>query len=469
MIEWVWVLFLPFLVLLILPRKKWISFVLVSLIFFSGYTFGNLSYKKSIENNKYFQKEILSGKESSKIYVEGVVKNLAYTSELSETYIVNFDNFDNSLSLSGWENYHSFLLLVEVPKNMKLSEWQEVSFTGKVESINLNLTNGFSRYTFGEWIVGKVFVPNLERRGNIWWIYNIRESIRKNILRGFPEKEAGIILWMTMGDKSLLVKEIRENFMNTGTTHILVVSGANIALILIMMSSVLRYFPFARWPKIILVVLSLIFYSILVGFDTPILRALCMGIVSYLAIMGGKNLSNIPLLGLVAFIFSIFEPLALVYNPSFWLSFWATLWIVLFWKDITKWLSLRNIPEWIAGSIAVTFWATIGSLPAIIYHFWNIPVSWIIVNILIWSIVWIIMLGGMFYILLSTVWTLFLYSVGLLVYLPTKIIIWITDIFSDWYILSIPEVYKSTIMIFIIWLIFSIILQKELGKIEEIY
>gem|GEM_PF-3953569 len=51
---------------------------------------------------------------------------------------------------------------------------------------------------------------------------------------------------MTMGDKSLLVKEIRENFMNTGTTHILVVSGANIALILIMMSSVLRYFPFAR-------------------------------------------------------------------------------------------------------------------------------------------------------------------------------------------------------------------------------
>jgi ComEC/Rec2-related protein len=458
---------LPFLALFFLPRKKGISFILICLIFILGCIFGNFIYQKNIERYEYFKNEIVLGKDEAKLRVEGVVKTLAYTSELSETYVVSFDNFAKYLSWSEWENRYSFSLFVEVPKNMKLSEGQRISFTENIKIIEQDIQNGFFRYSFGQWIVGKVFVSMPEKSGNIWWLEQIRATIRKNILLGFPEKEAGIILWMTVGDKSLLVKEIRENFMNTGTTHILVVSGANIALILILVSSILRYVPIRWWIKSICIILSILFYSLLVGFDIPVLRAMCMGILSYLAIMGGKNLSSISILGGIAFLFSLLDPLGLVYDPSFGLSFWATLGILLFWKDITNWLWKRYFPEWISGSIAVTIGASIGSLPAIIYHFWNLIVSWVLVNILIGIFVWVIMIGGIFYILLSITGKLFLYAVGLCIYLPTTMLVWITDIFSGGYVLTLPESYRSTIMIILVWLIFSILFSKELEKFHE--
>lgn len=60
------------------------------------------------------------------------------------------------------------------------------------------------------------------------------------------------------------------------------------------------------------------------------------------------------------------------------------------------------------------------------------------------------MIGGIFYILLSITGKLFLYAVGLCIYLPTTMLVWITDIFSGGYVLTLPESYRSTIMIILV-------------------
>lgn len=107
----------------------------------------------------------------------------------------------------------------------------------------------------------------------------------KSILfAGFPENIAGIILGMTIGNIELLTTETKKSFTNAGITHILVVSGSNIAFVVVILTSILRYFPVQRMIKTTIVVLFVMGYGSLVGWDMPVIRAVSMGIIVYMAL-----------------------------------------------------------------------------------------------------------------------------------------------------------------------------------------
>ena len=72
----------------------------------------------------------------------------------------------------------------------------------------------------------------------LWW--------EKLFLFYFPKDISGTLLGMTIGSISSLSREMKDAFIQSGTSHILVVSGSNIAFLIILITGVLKYFSLKK-------------------------------------------------------------------------------------------------------------------------------------------------------------------------------------------------------------------------------
>lgn len=262
------------------------------------------------------------------------------------------------------------------------------------------------------------------------YVEQLQDWAKAVLFRGFPEDIAGIILGMTIGNIELLTTETKKSFTNAGITHILVVSGSNIAFVIIILSGILRYIPIRRIIQSSIVILFVILYGTLVWWDTPVIRAVAMWLITYMALEWGKRASSIAILFLVWWGILLSSPLALIYDAGFGLSFAGTLGILLFHKYIWNRIKHQYIPKFVVDIISVTIAASIGSMVAIIYHFGTIPLNTIFSNILISGVLGWVLFSSVLYLLFALIWWWLIYIWWWTIYLPTAYIMWIGN-FSE--------------------------------------
>ncbi len=100
-------------------------------------------------------------------------------------------------------------------------------------------------------------------------------------------------------------------------SHILVVSGSNIAFILFFVLFFLKYLRQGSWWRMGSTALFIILYGSLVGWETPVIRAACMGIVAYSSIQYGKRVSSRAILLFIALGLAVYNPLSVLYDAGF--------------------------------------------------------------------------------------------------------------------------------------------------------
>ncbi len=165
-------------------------------------------------------------------------------------------------------------------------------------------------------------------------IDSMRQLINDEISRLLGDDEmTGLIKALTIGVKNEITESQWQLFRNTGTIHLLAISGLHIGLI-----SALSYFLMQKlavqllldspqkWAAISTLLLAL-FYSALAGFSLPTQRSLIMLAVAMLAMALQRNTSLFSILAIAMFVVLIFDPLA-VLSAGFWLSFLAVSLIV---------------------------------------------------------------------------------------------------------------------------------------------
>lgn len=258
---------------------------------------------------------------------------------------------------------------------------------------------------------------------------------------------------VTIGNTDLLTDELKDDFKNSSLTHILVVSGANIAFVMLIIGFFTKYLPIHRYAQYSLISGFVIAYGSLVGWDTPVLRASIMGVISYISIRGNNRINSLAILFLVAMIFLIIEPLSLLYDASFGLSFGATFGIIVFNPILENFLKKFLKYNILVTSVSVTLAATLGSAGALIYHFGTFGFFGIFANILIGGIMGILLILSTFYIFWALIFgDIFLYFFGLPIYFLTEYILMISVFFSQFPPTQIPENIKiplSTFLYFI--------------------
>lgn len=420
--------------------KHWYIVILIIAISLGGWYMWHADFvSRELSYNILLQE---TNSFSGKYTIRWKVENILYTNNLSSTYRLKIDSIANTSPLnSGSLAEENVGIFLEVPNNLHINSGDIIEYQWKITKVIDTSLSGFAGYAWYHRVYWKSSVPLFSRihKNDPGYVEQLQHWAKAVLFRGFPEDIAGIILGMTIGNIELLTTETKKSFTNAGITHILVVSGSNIAFVIIILSGILRYIPIRRVIQSSIVILFVILYGTLVWWDTPVIRAVAMWLITYMALEWGKRASSIAILFLVWWGILLSSPLALIYDAGFGLSFAGTLGILLFHKYIWSRIKHQYIPKFVVDIISVTIAASIGSMVAIIYHFGTIPLNTIFSNILISGVLGWVLFSSVLYLLFALIWWWLIYIWWWTIYLPTAYIMWIGNFFGNGYTLTLDE------------------------------
>lgn len=218
----------------------------------------------------------------------------------------------------------------------------------------------------------------------------IAANCKERFLKSIPDRtSANLMIALILGDKSNLDKSIKNDFINTGTAHILAVSGLHLGMIYGLLNFgihlIRRKFHSGRknFIQTLIAVLLIWCFAFISGLSTSVIRAAIMLSLFESGVLLKKNNDPVNSLFACGFIMLAFDPCTL-FDIGFQLSFMAVLSIVLFNPYIRRLYNPeQNILCKLRDLIAVTLSVQILVTPISIYYFQQFPLYFIASN-LIW-------------------------------------------------------------------------------------
>lgn len=159
-----------------------------------------------------------------------------------------------------------------------------------------------------------------------FWRSRVRNSILRHIHQSglWSKEDAAIFAAMIVGDDSLLLRDVRQEFQQTGVYHLLVVSGMNVALLALAIFWLARRLRLPEWPASLLTIGLSVFYAYIAGMGVPIMRAVLMLSSFLVARLLYRDRSGLNATGFAALVVLALSPAAL-FEPGFQLTFLALL------------------------------------------------------------------------------------------------------------------------------------------------
>ena len=191
------------------------------------------------------------------------------------------------------------------------------------------------------------------------------EGARGALLRGF-----------LIGDDRDVPPPVEADFRASGLTHLLAVSGSNVAFVLAAAGPLLRRLQLRGRLLGSLGVIA--FFALLTRAEPSVLRASAMAAIACWAAFSGRPVSRVRLLALAVAALVLVDPL-LVHSTGFRLSVGASLGLAVLASPLAARLPG---PRWITEPLAVTLAAQLGVAPVLVSTFGGIPLVTVATNLL---------------------------------------------------------------------------------------
>ena len=202
--------------------------------------------------------------------------------------------------------------------------------------------------------------------------------------RGISGERLALVSAITLGEKSQLDPEQKQNFIKAGVMHIMAVSGLHAVILSLFVLNIL-FFLKKRYNllRVGIAVAFLWAFAFVTGLTPSVLRATLM-----FSFLQAGNLMKRPVNGInsvlaSAFVLIMIRP-PVIFEAGFLLSYSAVLFIIGFYRELYNKFSFRNkLADLIWQSAAVTIVAQAGTLPLTIMLFNRFPVWFLLTNIII--------------------------------------------------------------------------------------
>jgi len=221
----------------------------------------------------------------------------------------------------------------------------------------------------------------------------LRDRIVDVINKSLPEQQAGLLNGMLIGYRKGLSKEVQEAFSDSGLTHIMAVSGANVAFIVFPLVFVLRKLRIKQRTSNFLIIGVLIVFVYITGLEPSVVRAVIMAITVLTGQIIRRDADVFSSISFAAILMLIYNPYTL-FNIGFQLSFAATLSLVMFYRSIRNMIKMKFIPGFVADTLAATLSAQAGVLPLSLLYFNKISLISIISNLVVVPVLELITILG---------------------------------------------------------------------------
>lgn len=272
----------------------------------------------------------------------------------------------------------------------------------------------------------------LEGPRGFWrWAWQVRQFITDTVEQFLPFGEARLALALLLGEKQCLEPEFYRLAQRIGVGHIFAVSGLHVGFVGGLLLLVLRRLGGGHsWLAFLLLVSSLSFYCLLVGFPPSALRAAAMLLLASLAQRLLRPINGIDFLAAIALLLLLDNPF-LLFQAGFQLSFGVTLSLLVFTGPLQQ--KLQRVGwRWLRDSMAVVLAAYLASLPLGAWHFYSLSLFSPFCNFFLVPLVAITVP----LLLLALLFTWFLPVAGNILFLPVRLLLhmleWETCFFADW-------------------------------------
>lgn len=226
-------------------------------------------------------------------------------------------------------------------------------------------------------------------------ILRAKKSFVERVRATFAEPYASLLSGLLLAGKDAMPKDILDEFRRAGLIHIVVLSGYNITIIADFLRRVFEKFflltKFAAIPALAsgASIAGIILFVLMTGAEATVVRASLMVLTVIVAKMLGRKYSASRALLLAGFLMLLENPKVLVFDPSFQLSFLATLALIYVVPIVEKYLSRGALAKWdtLRTTIATTLSTQLTVLPLLVYMMGEISLVSLPANILVLLII----------------------------------------------------------------------------------
>lgn len=311
-------------------------------------------------------------------------------------------------------------VLVRLPWNPDWQVGDQVVFSGRLDVPPQGQNFDYRNYLARQKVFTYMAYPQVlevkpaEQSSILGGLWKIRIAAEDRLYRLLPMREAALLDGILLGNERNIPTDMEQDFRNTGTAHIIAISGFNIAIISALFTKLfLRLFSNRKrafWVTLAAITL----YTILVGAQPPVVRAAIMGSVGLVGGLIGRRQVGMNSLVFTAAVMTALTP-ALLWDASFQLSFCATMGLVLLADPISTWfetivekytpkLQHSIITKAVSEYLLFTLAAQLTTLPVLAFHFRQFPLVGLLANPLILPPQPLVMILGGIMLIFSLIW-----------------------------------------------------------------
>ena len=285
-----------------------------------------------------------------------------------------------------WQKVSGTTLLF-IPRYPAYSYGDVLLVTGELETPPQLDEFDYKDYLAHQGIYSTMLYPKIEilDRGKgskpLEWVYSLRNRLSQTLAEVLPEPQASLAQGIILGKRGTIPPQLKSNLTQTGTAHLLAISGLHLAIVVgIILSIGIWLFGRRRYTYVWLALGTIWLYALITGMHPPVVRGAIMASLFLTAELLGRQRSAFTALAFAAAVMIGISP-QILWTASFQLSFLAMAGLIFLFppfraigrKAVKATLgedgaavSLANI---VTDSFSITLGAIIAVWPVVAYYF----------------------------------------------------------------------------------------------------
>jgi len=262
-----------------------------------------------------------------------------------------------------------------MPADPRLMAGDAIEWTGRIEALG---DGEYEQFLAAQGMTASCEAATFSVRAHDQspggWLERFRQASGDAIQRVVPEPEGGLAAAILVGLRDRVDRDVAAAFTTAGVSHIVAISGWNIAIVSATVAALLRGF-LNRRRRAAVTVAAIVAYTLFAGASASVIRAAVMATVAVAAVESGRGSRVSVGLAWAAAGMLLVEP-STVSDVGFQLSAAATAGLIAWATPISDWLDVRapRLPRPIRESLGVSLAAQVATLPLVLLVFGRLAV-----------------------------------------------------------------------------------------------
>jgi competence protein ComEC len=346
--------------------------------------------------------KILEAKIGAEVTLQGEIVDEPNIGESNQKLIVLITSDKNDTN-SAMAEFVSTKILISTSLDTDYKYGDEINFSGNLEHPENFITDQGKEFDYinylrkdGIYYVMSYVTPEIISRaqGNFirQTLFDFKEKFLEKINLSVRSPESLLLGGLLLGERAAFSDELRQKFIDTGTIHIVALSGYNITIVAEWFMKLFSFLP--RNLGIGAGILAIALFVLMTGASSTAIRAGIMAVLALIARATGRNYDVARALLLAGVIMILLNPFLLVFDVSFQLSFLATFAVIFLTPKVEKYFLWVTKSFGLRDIFSVTFAVYIFVLPFILYKMGNLSLVALPANILVLPLIPFTMILG---------------------------------------------------------------------------